>query len=199
MSRRSTVICLMIGMWVLLLMSAACSKSTSTGLAVTNSSLPNGSIGTNYSETLAASGGSGNYSWSLSSGSLPTGLTLNASTGVISGIPSTSGTSGFTVQVSDGVNAATASLSITISSTTSDITVTSSVSQGHTHQVTVSGADIDNPPSVDKTIDTTSSSYHYHTITLTPQDYQTLKNGGEVTVTTSLVSGHTHTFTIKKG
>jgi Putative Ig domain len=190
------VVLLLIGVG---LTSLACSKSTSRSLAITTLSFPSGSIGANYSETLAASGGSGNYTWSISSGSLPAGLTLNPSTGVISGMPSAAGTSGFTVQVSDGVNTATSSLSITINSTTSDITVTSSISQGHTHQVTISGADIDNPPSANKTINTTTSSYHYHTITLTPQDYQTLKDGGEVTVTTSLVNGHTHTFAIKKG
>jgi hypothetical protein len=77
------------------------------------------------------------------------------------------------------------------------------VTLGHSHQVTISGADIDNPPTGGKTITTTTyvDSYynsHSHTITLTQQDYQTIKNGGTVTVTTSEVNGHTHTFTIKK-
>ena len=79
-----------------------------------------------------------------------------------------------------------------------DITVTSSVSAGHSHQVTISGADINNPPTGGKTISTTYVNSHTHTITLTQQDYQTIKNGGTVTVTTSEVNGHTHTFTIKK-
>jgi hypothetical protein len=78
-----------------------------------------------------------------------------------------------------------------------DITVTSSVSAGHSHQITISGADINNP-STQKTISTTYVNFHTHTITLTQQDYQTIKNGGTVTVTTSEVNGHTHTFTIKK-
>ena len=175
-----------------------CSKPSSTSLAITTSSLPNGSNGANYSEALAASGGSGNYTWSISSGSLPTGLTLNASTGVISGMPSTASTFGFTVQVSDGVDSATASLSITINSTLSDITVTSSVNSGHSHQVTISGTDIESPPATDKTIDTTSSGVHKHTITLTSQDYQSIKDGTEGAVTSSSSGGHTHTFTIKK-
>lgn len=85
------------------------------------------------------------------------------------------------------------------SKATADITVTSSVTLGHTHQVTISAADIDNPPATAQTINTTSANGHYHTITLSPEDYQTLKNGGTVTVTTSVVNGHTHTFTIQKG
>lgn len=79
-----------------------------------------------------------------------------------------------------------------------DITVTSSVNSGHSHDVTISGADIDNPPAADKTLDTTYSAGHIHTITLTPQDYESIKSGSEVTVTSSLNAGHTHTFVIKK-
>jgi hypothetical protein len=86
---------------------------------------------------------------------------------------------------------------------TGDITVTSSVSIAHSHQVTISGADIDNPPAGGRTITTTSYGDYYinshsHTITLTQQDFQTIKNGGTVTVTTSVALDHTHTFTIKK-
>jgi hypothetical protein len=84
------------------------------------------------------------------------------------------------------------------STSAGDLTVTSSVNAGHTHQVTISGTDINNPPAADKTIDTTYSAGHRHTITLTTQDYETIKNGGEVTVESSSVSGHTHTFVIKK-
>ena len=85
------------------------------------------------------------------------------------------------------------------SASTGDITVTSSVNAGHTHQVTISGADINNPPAADKTIDTSYSGGHRHTITLRTQEYKSIKNGNEVTVESSSVSGHTHAFTIKKG
>ena len=58
-----------------------------------------------YSETLQASGGSGGYNWSIVSGNLPTGLTLNAMTGEISGTPTLAGNYEFKVRVTDGTGA----------------------------------------------------------------------------------------------
>ncbi|HUB33471.1 MAG TPA: putative Ig domain-containing protein, partial [Bryobacteraceae bacterium] len=69
-------------------------------LTITTPSLGNGTIGTAYSASLAASGGSGGYSWSVTSGSLPGGLSLSSS-GTISGTPTTAATSDFTVTVTD--------------------------------------------------------------------------------------------------
>jgi hypothetical protein len=57
--------------------------------------------GTAYSATFTASGGIGTYSWS-STGSLPTGLTLNSTTGVLSGTTTVAGTYTFTVTVASG-------------------------------------------------------------------------------------------------
>lgn len=74
------------------------------GLTITSSSLPSGSDGTAYSAALQASGGTPAYTWSISAGSLPAGLTLAATTGVISGTPTASGTSNFTAVVSDNSN-----------------------------------------------------------------------------------------------
>ena len=53
-------------------------------LQITTSNLPTGATGTAYSQTLTATGGTPPYAWSLSSGSLPAGLTLSTS-GIISG------------------------------------------------------------------------------------------------------------------
>ena len=90
------------------------SAPTPTPLAITTDSLPDGEICVYYSQTLSASGGSGNYTWSISDGSLPGNVTLDPSTGAISGTPDTADISSFTVQVSDGIGNATKGLSITI-------------------------------------------------------------------------------------
>ncbi len=86
-------------------------------LSITTTSLPGGNVGSSYSATLAASGGTAPYSWSLAPGSsLPPGLSLSTG-GLVSGTPSGTGTSTFTVQVADSsspTNTASATLSITI-------------------------------------------------------------------------------------
>ena len=84
--------------------------------AITTSSLAPGVSYTYYSQTLAAEG-TPPYTWSIVSGNLPAGLWLNNSTGVISGTPTSAGTSSFTVQVRDAASATvTKLLSITIDS-----------------------------------------------------------------------------------
>ena len=69
--------------------------------AIATTALPSGVVGSAYHVQLKATGGDGNYAWALASGALPSGLTLNASTGVISGTPTAVGTSSFRVTVSD--------------------------------------------------------------------------------------------------
>jgi hypothetical protein len=54
-----------------------------------------------YSSSLVATGGTQPYKFSISSGSLPSGLTLNTSTGAITGTPTTAGTYSFTASVTD--------------------------------------------------------------------------------------------------
>jgi hypothetical protein len=70
-------------------------------VAITPASLPGGQVGIPYSATLTATGGLIPYTWSVSSGALPAGLSLDPSSGIISGIPTTLGPSTFTIQVAD--------------------------------------------------------------------------------------------------
>ena len=72
---------------------------SATALILATTSLPDGTIGQSYSQSGQVSGGSSPYTWSITSGTLPSGLLLNASTGTISGSPTTSGISTFTLQV----------------------------------------------------------------------------------------------------
>jgi Putative Ig domain len=84
-------------------------------LTITTSSLPGGTSGSSYSNLLTASGGTSPYSWSITTGSLPAGLTLTSSTGLISGTPTATGTSNFTVKVTDsGSPALTKTLKLSI-------------------------------------------------------------------------------------
>jgi hypothetical protein len=72
-----------------------------TLVITTASPLPTGQVGVNYSQTLTAAGGTGTYTWTVTVGSLPGGLTLAAATGAITGQPTTAASSNFTIQVQD--------------------------------------------------------------------------------------------------
>src|SRR3990170_4704161 len=82
-----------------------------------------------FRPTLGAAGGKKPNTWAVDVGTLPTGLTLNASTGVISGTPSAAGTSNFTVQVTDN-NGATAARALSIQIYSALSLTTSSLTDG---------------------------------------------------------------------
>jgi outer membrane protein assembly factor BamB len=83
-----------------------------SSFALLTPSVPGGSVGVSYAFALEAAGGSG-YSWSVTSGSLPAGLSLSSGTGLISGTPTTTGSSTFTVKV-DASGGKTASKPFTV-------------------------------------------------------------------------------------
>ncbi|MGB6484063.1 MAG: putative Ig domain-containing protein [Candidatus Acidiferrales bacterium] len=80
-------------------------------------SLPNGTRGTAYDQTVQESGGTPPFTWSFFSGAVPNGLTLGSSTGAITGTPTGGGTWSFELQLTDAIGVSTyADLSLTINS-----------------------------------------------------------------------------------
>lgn len=75
---------------------------TNVPLTITNTSLPAGTVGQTYTASLEVSSGNPPYKWTVVSGHLPRGLTLNKATGLITGTPTAkSATSTFTIEVVD--------------------------------------------------------------------------------------------------
>src|SRR5437899_167248 len=110
-------------------------------LQITSSQLPGGTVGSAYSATLSASGGTSPYSWSVSSGTLPTGLILSSS-GTLAGTPTVAGAFPLTVAVKDAASgSASASLSINVVTAAAPTVSISSPANGATVSgtTTVSG------------------------------------------------------------
>jgi hypothetical protein len=84
-------------------------------LAINPATLAPGLLGTLLDTTLSATGGDGPYTWSISAGTLPSGVTLDSTTGVLSGIPGLLGLFNFTVEATDSaVPAQTATLAFSL-------------------------------------------------------------------------------------
>jgi hypothetical protein len=73
---------------------------------IVTTTLPAGTLGQPYNQTLQAIGGTGARTWSVVAGTLPQGLSLDQTAGVISGTPTAPGPSSFTVQVQDAAGQA---------------------------------------------------------------------------------------------
>ena len=98
---------------------------TAATVTVAPASLPAATVGAAYSQTITASGGTSPYSFAVTSGSLPAGLSL-ASGGVLSGTPTAGGTFSFTVTATDsstGAGPYTGSMAYTLTVNAATITV----------------------------------------------------------------------------
>ncbi len=94
-------------------------SSATYPLAIGTASLPDAPIGQAYAQQLAATGGTTPYTWSVASGTLPAGLTLDPTTGIISGTPTGVGSADFTVEVTDTTTPTvmTATMALSINTT----------------------------------------------------------------------------------
>ena len=178
----------------------------------TNSPIAGGTVGTPYSATLGASGDP--TSWEIAEGTLPDGLTLNESTGEISGTPTADGTFNFTVKATNTGGSDSKSLSITIGAAALSITTqpsNQSVTEGQTasfsvaatgsgtltyqwQQSTDSGdswTDISGATNTIYTITTTTadmSGYQYHCVVTDGSNNSVTSQAATLTVTAATVS-----------
>src|ERR1700730_1739673 len=114
------------------------------GLQITTTSLPAGVLGVNYSIALTATGGVPPYAWSITSGTLPTGVQLSTPSGIISGTPTVAGKFSLTAKALDaGSASSTVPLSLSIAASTvptiSNVSPNSGSSLGGT-TVAISGS-----------------------------------------------------------
>jgi hypothetical protein len=84
-----------------------CNIAVAPQLLITTAAPAGAAVGVPYMDTIAATGGTTPYLWTLSAGALPPGLTANATTGGISGLPTQAGSFPFTIRVTDAAGIAT--------------------------------------------------------------------------------------------
>jgi hypothetical protein len=82
-----------------------CAIAVSSSLAIQTTTLADGAVGTPYSQTLTATGGTSPYVWTSPSGNLPPGLFLNSGSGQITGTPTAVGSYQFSVKLVDSAGA----------------------------------------------------------------------------------------------
>lgn len=92
-------------------------------ITLTPATLPAGTTNVPYNQTVSASGGAAPYTYAVTTGNLPAGLTLNSNTGAITGTPTSAGTANFTITATD-TNGCTTSVAYSIVVSCSVITLT---------------------------------------------------------------------------
>lgn len=103
-------------------------------LAIDSTSLPGATLLTPYSASLRAAGGSGARTWSVTAGTLPSGLSLNPATGTISGTPTAAGNSNFTLTVADSgtpPKSVMTTLSISVAAVAPNLAIANSIPNGN--------------------------------------------------------------------
>ncbi|WP_190285618.1 putative Ig domain-containing protein [Montanilutibacter psychrotolerans] len=113
-------------------------------ISVSPTSFPAATVGTAYSQTVTASGGTAPYTFAVTAGVLPAGLSLNGTSGAVTGTPTAAGTFNFTVTATDN-NSFTGSraYALTVSAPTISIAPTTlpgaTVAAAYSQTITASG------------------------------------------------------------
>lgn len=89
----------------------------------TATALPGGVINKAYDYTVLAAGGVSTYTWSVIGGALPSGMSLNSSTGRLSGTPTVSNYYNFTIQVTDGTTTTSKAFTLSVAISAGTIAV----------------------------------------------------------------------------
>lgn len=90
-----------------------------SGPVIADAALPAGQVGVGYAYAPLLLGGTGSYTWSVSSGALPPGLALTSTTGLVSGTPTSTGTAAFTLTAHGGNGSATRAVTLAVGPATS--------------------------------------------------------------------------------
>ena len=174
--------------------SVSVTLSINSGLSITTTTLSNGTVNSNYSAGINATGGTAPYKWSVASGTLPAGLTLDGNTGTITGTPTTVGISSFSVQVLDAEGTPAASRS------TFTVNVLAAAPAVSTTTLTTSSANttVNNNVTFTATVTGTGSvpngqvTFYNGTTSL---GTATLNNSGVASLTTSFASAGSYSIT----
>jgi hypothetical protein len=157
------------------------------GISLPSTLLPGGTVGVAYSTTITASNGSGSYIYTVT-GTLPAGITLNSSTGVLSGTPTAGGTFNITVTATDSTNAS-ASQQYTLTIAPPTITITPATLPAGTYGSTYS-------QSVSASGGTSSYTYALAAGSSLPPGLSLNTSTGAITGSPAAVSASAYTFTI---